>query len=69
MTVQWCLSEKPRKLRERIKREAFLTEALIIKREAERSRERFKYTSSINSNTGNHNRKRQSSNTSTSSQL
>lgn len=69
MTVQWCLSEKPRKLRERIKREAFLTEELIIKREAERSRERFKYTSSINSNSGDHHRKRKSSNTPTSSQL
>ncbi|XP_063990308.1 anoctamin-5-like isoform X1 [Diachasmimorpha longicaudata] len=40
MSVQWCLSGVPRKLRDRIKREAYLTEEIIIKREAERARER-----------------------------
>ncbi|XP_046590549.1 anoctamin-5 [Neodiprion lecontei] len=39
MTVQWCLSGTPRKLRARIKREAFLAEELIIKREAARARD------------------------------
>ena len=42
MVVQWCLSGIPRKLSDQIKREAYLTEELIIKREAERaSRKRF----------------------------
>lgn len=41
MSVQWCLSTTPRKLRDQIKREAFLTEELIIKREAERARNRL----------------------------
>lgn len=45
MTVQWCLSGVPRKLSDRIKREAFLTEEIIIKREAERARERSRSTS------------------------
>lgn len=41
MSVQWCLSGFPRKLRDRIKREAFLAEELIIKREAERAMGHF----------------------------
>lgn len=41
MMVQWCLSGTPRKLRDRIKREAFLAEELIIKREAARARGYF----------------------------
>ncbi|KAL7288575.1 hypothetical protein TKK_0017314 [Trichogramma kaykai] len=41
MAVQWCLADKPRKLRDQIKREAFLTEELIIKREAERARKKL----------------------------
>lgn len=39
MAVQWCLSGNPRKLRDQIKRETYLTENLIIKREAERVRD------------------------------
>lgn len=38
MAVQWCLSGVPRKLGNRIKREAYQTEQIIIKREAERAR-------------------------------
>ncbi|XP_034936380.1 anoctamin-5-like isoform X2 [Chelonus insularis] len=38
MTVQWCLSDVPRKLRDRIKREAYWTEQIIITREAERAK-------------------------------
>lgn len=41
MAVQWCLSGIPRKLRDQVKREAFLTEELIIKCETERARNRF----------------------------
>ncbi|XP_012266555.2 anoctamin-4-like isoform X2 [Athalia rosae] len=39
MSVQWCLSGAPRKLRDRIKREAFLAEELIIRKEAARARD------------------------------
>lgn len=42
MAVQWCLSGVPRKLRDQIKREAFLTEELIIKREAERTKNKLR---------------------------
>lgn len=41
MAVQWCLSGAPRKIRDQVKREAFLTEELIIKREAERARNKL----------------------------
>ncbi|XP_008215745.1 anoctamin-5 isoform X1 [Nasonia vitripennis] len=41
MAVQWCLSDKPRKLRDQIKRETFLTEELIIKSEAERAKSKL----------------------------
>ena len=58
MSVQWCLSGKPRKLRERIKREAFLTEELVIKREAERAQDRLRYSSSVNRHPGDHLRRR-----------
>ncbi|XP_033214628.1 anoctamin-5-like [Belonocnema kinseyi] len=69
MVVQWCLSEKPRKLRERIKREAFLTEELVIKREAERARERLQYSSSVNRNYSDHLRRRSVSESQGGSQL
>ncbi|XP_058804828.1 anoctamin-4-like isoform X2 [Phymastichus coffea] len=39
MAVQWSLSGNPRKLRDQMKRETYLTEELIIKREAERARD------------------------------
>lgn len=41
MGVQWCLSGIPRKLRDQVKREAFLTEELIIKCEAERAKSKL----------------------------
>ncbi|XP_015606039.1 anoctamin-5 [Cephus cinctus] len=50
MAVQWCLSGIPRKLRDRIKREAFLTESLIITREAERARQRSRSRSNTLAN-------------------
>lgn len=61
MTVQWCLSGIPRKLRDRTKREAYLTEEIIIKREAERARERarlFANTSRFANTVGDHLRRR-----------
>ena len=41
MAVQWCLSGIPRKLSDQIKREAYLTEELIIKREAARAKNKI----------------------------
>lgn len=49
MAVQWCLSDKPRKLRDQIKRETFLTEELIIKSEAERARSKLSDDQLLNS--------------------
>ncbi|KAK0082080.1 hypothetical protein PV325_011109 [Microctonus aethiopoides] len=49
MAVQWCLASVPRKLRDRIKREAYLTEQMIINREAERSRVKQRFTATANS--------------------
>ena len=68
MSVQWCLSGKPRKLRERIKQEAFLTEELVIKREAERARERHHYSSSFR-NIGDHLHRRSVNKSQTDSRL
>ncbi|XP_012289037.1 anoctamin-4 [Orussus abietinus] len=45
LAVQWCLPGIPRKLRDQIKREAFLTEELVMKREAERARQRVSRSS------------------------
>lgn len=58
MAVQWCLSGVPRKLSDRIKREAYLTEEIIIKREAERARERSRSGSRFANTVGDHIRKR-----------
>ncbi|XP_014203700.1 anoctamin-3-like isoform X2 [Copidosoma floridanum] len=54
MAVQWCLSGIPRKLEQQIKREAYLTEELIIKREAERAKSKLNIgDSSVNTNCDN----------------
>lgn len=58
MIVQWCLSGIPRKLSDRIKREAYLTEEIIIKREAERARQKARYLSRFSSTVSNRIRKR-----------
>lgn len=63
MVVQWCLSGVPRKLRDRIKREAYLTEEIIIKREAERAREKARLASRFASTVGHQIRKRSDTNT------
>ncbi|XP_057333103.1 anoctamin-5-like isoform X2 [Microplitis mediator] len=57
MIVQWCLSGVPRKLRDRTKREAYLTEQIIIAREAERAKMKARASNRFVS-TGNQLRKR-----------
>ncbi|KAH0560411.1 anoctamin-5-like [Cotesia glomerata] len=57
MIVQWCLSGVPRELRDRTKREAYLTEQIIITREAERAKVRARSVNRFVS-TGNQLRRR-----------
>ena len=58
MTVQWCSAGVPRKLRDRVRREAYLTEEIIIRREAQRARERSRSGSRFANTVGDHLRKR-----------